>query len=224
MCGRFVSPSAETIARALSVQTPRDYQQSFNVAPTQAIPTLTSPTRLGFYRWGLIPSWAKDASIGSRMINARSETLSEKPSFKRALAQRLCIIPAQGFYEWKVEDKVKQPYFIFHHDKSILLFAGLWEQWTSPNGEVIQSVTIITKEAQGNVKTLHDRMPAILSLKNKDIWLSPKLDLESAKKLLSEASLERLEFFRVSTLVNKPTNNSPQCAEPIAKAEVQPRT
>ncbi len=158
------------------------------------------------------------------MINARSETLSEKPSFKRALAQRRCIIPAQGFYEWKMEDKVKQPYFIFHHDKSILLFAGLWEQWTSPNGEVIQSVTIITKEAQGNVKTLHDRMPAILSLKNKDIWLSPKLDLESAKKLLSEASLERLEFFRVSTLVNKPANNSPQCAEPIAMAEVQPRT
>jgi putative SOS response-associated peptidase YedK len=224
MCGRFVSPSAKALAKDLDIQVPKSYQQSFNLAPTQLIPTLTSANHLVFYRWGLIPSWAKDPSIGNRMINARSESLSEKPSFKRALAQRRCIIPAQGFYEWKVEDKVKQPYFIFHHDKSLLLFAGLWEQWTSPEGEVIQSVTIITKEAQGNVKTLHDRMPAILSLKNKDIWLSPKLDLESAKKLLSEASLDAVEFFRVSTLVNKPANNSPQCVEPIAMAEAQRHT
>jgi putative SOS response-associated peptidase YedK len=224
MCGRFVSPSAEAIAKELGIQTPKNYHQSFNLSPTQLVPTLTSPKRLEFYRWGLIPSWAKDPSIGNRMINARSETLAEKPSFKRALAQRRCLVPAQGFYEWKVENKTKQPYFIFHHDRSLLLFAGLWEQWKSPEGEIIHSVTIITKEAQGNLKNLHDRMPAILSPQSKEAWLSPEIDLHSAQQILNQTAAEKVDFFPVSTLVNKPVNNSKECIEPIAKVEVQPRT
>jgi len=224
MCGRFVSPSAEAIAKELGIQTPKNYHQSFNLAPTQLVPTLTSPKRLEFYRWGLVPSWAKDPSIGNRMINARSETLAEKPSFKRALAQRRCLVPAQGFYEWKVENKTKQPYFIFHHDRSLLLFAGLWEQWKSPEGEIIHSVTIVTKEAQGNLKNLHDRMPAILSPQSKEAWLSPEIDLHSAQQILNQTAAEKIDFFPVSTLVNKPVNNSKECIEPIAKVEVQPRT
>lgn len=218
MCGRFVSPSAEAIAKELGIQTPENYRQSFNLAPTQLIPILTSTQRLEFYRWGLIPSWAKDPSIGNRMINARAETLAEKPSFKRALAHRRCIVPAQGFYEWKVENKAKQPYFIFHRNRSILLFAGLWEQWQSPEGKMIHSVTIITKAAQENLKELHDRMPAIISPQSREAWLSPETDLASAQRILNQSSAEEIDFFPVSTLVNKPANNSQECVEPIAKA------
>ena len=218
MCGRFVSPSAEAITKELGIHTPENYRQSFNLAPTQLIPILTSTQRLEFYRWGLIPSWAKDPSIGNRMINARAETLPEKPSFKRALAHRRCIVPAQGFYEWKVENKAKQPYFIFHRNRSILLFAGLWEQWKSPEGKMIHSVTIITKAAQENLKELHDRMPAIISPQSREAWLSPETDLASAQRILNQSSAEEIDFFPVSTLVNKPANNSQECVEPIAKA------
>lgn len=224
MCGRFVTPTAEDLWTNFQVKVPDSYKQSFNCAPTQMIPALSSPHELLFLRWGLIPSWAKDASIGNRMINARAETLQIKPSFKQALMRRRCVIPAQGFYEWKLVGKQKQPFYIFHTDGSLLCFAGLWESWKSPEGKMIQSASVITQEATGAIQSLHSRMPVVLNSADISSWLSPQTSTQEISRLLNQSEPGEITIHAVSTQVNSPRFDSRQCIEPLRNSALSETT
>jgi putative SOS response-associated peptidase YedK len=204
---------AATTRPHLGVTLPR-----FNIAPTQSVIVVSDDgqRRLVQMRWGLIPSWAKDPSIGDRMINARAETLAEKPTFRAALKRRRCIIPADGFYEWQKLGKVKQPVRIVLKSREPFGFAGLWEQWISPNGEGIFSCTIVTTAANELLKAVHDRMPVILTRDAEAAWLDPKTqDPEKLLPLLKQYPPEQMEFYPVSRDVNSPAVDKPSIIERI---------
>ena len=226
MCGRYTlsSPSEDLallfdIAEQLPLIPPR-----YNLAPTQeaAVVRVTEPgepRRLDFLRWGLIPYWAKEASIGNRMINARSEGVAEKPAYKHSFKKKRCLIPTDGFYEWKKEGKAKQPYLIRRHDHKPFAFAGLWSTWRDPEkGVPVETFTILTTDANDFIRPLHDRMPVILEKKDFDLWLDPKIeDAERLQALLQPAPNDILETFPVSKLVNSPANELPNCIEPLVE-------
>ncbi len=218
MCGRFVLVTEIIlIAKEFNIQDMvSDLKPSYNIAPSQDIAVVMNEgiNKLKTCRWGLIPSWAKDKSIGNKMINARAETLHEKPSFKKNLKKRRCLILADGFYEWKKDKKLKLPYYIYQKTKNIMAFAGLWDKWTSPDNEVITSCTIITTTANDLLKNLHHRMPVILKREEQKIWLDPMIqDQESLRSLLKPYPSEEMDFYEVSNPVNSPANNSPQCLQ-----------
>jgi putative SOS response-associated peptidase YedK len=221
MCGRFVAASPpDQIARYFDAEAPEAaLEPSYNVAPTNDVYAVLedgSTRRVEALHWGLVPRWAKDLSIGNRMINARAETLAEKNAYKSAFARRRCIIPADGFYEWRVEpgQKKKQPYFIHRSDGEPLAFAGLWEVWKNPNSsdaEEVHSCTIITGEANEKIRKVHDRMPVILPPKAWDTWLDPQQhDLDVLGRLLVPAPASLLDLHPVSTEVNTVRNKGPQ--------------
>jgi putative SOS response-associated peptidase YedK len=221
MCGRFVAASPpDQIARYFDADAPEAaLEPSYNVAPTNDVYAVLedgSTRRVEALHWGLVPRWAKDLSIGNRMINARAETLAEKNAYKSAFAKRRCIIPADGFYEWRVEpgQKKKQPYFIHRSDGEPLAFAGLWEVWKNPNSsdaEEVHSCTIITGEANEKIRDVHDRMPVILPPKAWDTWLDPQEhDLDVLGRLLVPAPASLLDLHPVSTEVNTVRNKGPQ--------------
>ena len=184
---------------------------SFNVAPGHFHPLLTraEAEHIQVFRWGLIPFWAKDKKIAAKLINARAETLSEKNAFKYALEQRRCIVPFDGFYEWKKINKTKQPYRIVRNDKNIFSVAGLWESWKGDNNKVINSFTIITVSANSLVKKLHDRMPAILFEDEERFWIDKEISHIEAKRLLKPFPSELIFAYPVSTKINNVRNNSP---------------
>jgi putative SOS response-associated peptidase YedK len=164
-------------------------------------------------KWGLVPSWSKDAEIGNRMINARAETLTEKPSFREAFAKRRCLIPTSGFYEWKKTDSgVKQPFYFYLKEKEVFGFAGLWEEWLDKeSGELLETFTIITTAANDVLKPVHDRMPVIVKAENYDEWLDPKIkDTERLGKLLAPCPANEMDAHTVSRAINSPTNDSPE--------------
>ena len=221
MCGRFnlQTPAADLVKFFDLLRTP-GLQPRFNIAPTQ--PTLVirrtdtgrSPDLL---HWGLIPSWSKDPKIGSRMINARGETVAEKPSFRAAFKRRRCLIPASGFYEWKKNGATKQPYHIGMQNDQLFAFAGLWEYWKGADDSVIESCTIITTEANQLLADLHDRMPVILYSEDYDCWLdSENDDKDELQSLLVPHDPDAMVFYPVSTIVNNPRNEVPDCVEPIS--------
>lgn len=226
MCGRFVSTSTpQQLADYFSVDelAAADATENFNVAPTQSVLVVTEslpedgaePHRvLDQYHWGLIPSWAKAKSVGNRMINARAETVAEKPAYKKAFATRRCIIPASGFYEWKkgTDGKTKQPYFIHPTEEPAFAFAGLWDRWKDPGTEEwLRSCAIITGDANPVVRTIHDRMPVVLPRKHWDAWLDPaNSDVDALRKLLVPAPAKAVAAYPVSSRVNSPRNNSPE--------------
>jgi putative SOS response-associated peptidase YedK len=222
MCGRFtLSRDIEAIADRFNAPAPPadwlSIKPRYNIAPTQSVIVVGDDGQryLKQMRWGLIPSWAKDPSVGNRMINARAETLAEKPSFRAALKKRRCIIPADGFYEWQKLGKVKQPVHIVLKCREPFAFAGLWETWTSPDGEEVKSCTIITTEANELLKGVHDRMPVILTKEAESIWLDPKIqEPEQLLPLLKPYQPELMEFYPVSRAVNSPSNDSPDCIVP----------
>jgi putative SOS response-associated peptidase YedK len=189
------------------------------VAPTQEVATVVEGgegRRLEMSRWGLIPAWADDPGIGARMINARSETVAEKPSFKKAFKQRRCLIPADGFYEWRKENGGKQPYYIRTQSGRPFAFAGLWESW-SRNGEGIQSCTILTTGANDFLQEIHHRMPVILPPEVYDLWLDPGIrEPDQLLPLLAQYPGEDMEAYPVSRRVNSPSNNEPGCIERAA--------
>ena len=196
MCGRysFAMEDALILERfGIRVRT-AIYKARYNCAPTQKLAVIAndSPDTLNFYRWGLIPFWAKDPSIGNRLINARAETVTEKPSFKHAFRNRRCLVPATGFYEWKKE-KVKLPYHFGLKNREPFCFAGLWDQWTSADGEIIRSFTIITTTPNSLVEKIHDRMPVILLRDDEQRWIDPGQDL-SLSGLLKPFPAEMMEF------------------------------
>ena len=223
MCGRFtLSTSLKELTDRFGLDSfPVNLSPSYNIAPTQPVLTVRSmpgsskQVQADFMRWGLIPAWAKDASLGARMINARSETASVKPSFQSAFRKRRCLILADGFYEWKKTPAGKQPTRIQMKGGSPFAFAGLWESWNNPEGRTVHSCSILTMAANSFMKKIHDRMPLILQKDNESKWLdSSKNDPEEIKEMIEELPNDCFESWNVSKLVNTPTNNNPECIEP----------
>ncbi len=222
MCGRFTLTADQDSFEDRFSLTGFDlgWVPSFNIAPTQEVLTVTndgSENRPELMRWGLVPSWAKDPKIGNRMINARSETLTEKPSFRTAFKRRRCLIPADGFYEWKREGKAKKPMLITANPGGLFAFAGLWETWKQPDGSWLLTCAIITTSANEFMASIHDRMPVILPREFEASWLDPEeQDTAMLSELLLPYDSDRMEGYEVSTLVNSPRNNFPEVIEPVA--------
>jgi putative SOS response-associated peptidase YedK len=224
MCGRFVAATPpDQVAAYFGAAAEALLEPSWNVAPTNDVYAVLEDggTRhLDAFRWGLIPSWAKDPKIGSRMINARAETLAEKNAYKAAFRKRRCLVPADGFYEWKVVpgQKRKQPYFIHRSDGESVAFAGLWEVWRGPerDQEPLRTATIITTEANETMAPVHDRMPVILPASAWGTWLDrDNDDLETLGRLLVPAPPTLLTLRPVSTEVNNVRNKGPELIEPV---------
>ncbi len=210
MCGRFTQThSAAELAAMFDLEETPDWQPRYNIAPTQPILAIVTPHHSKPLRWGLIPSWSKDPTIGSRLINARAETVSEKPAFRTAFRRRRCLIPADGYYEWKKQSERKQPFYFRLESGEPFAFAGLWEHWNSPEGDEIETCTIITTEANELAATVHDRMPVILSEDFYDRWLDP--DFKSPQSLLHPYASDKMLSYPVSTAVNRPTHDTPDC-------------
>lgn len=222
MCGRFALYSDSfTLARRFEADAPPELSPRYNVAPSQNIPIVRDEgekRRFALARWGLIPSWAKDMKIGYSTINARAETVASKPAFRNAFRHRRCLIPADGFYEWQVipGSKIKQPWFIVLVDREPMAFAGLWERWRSPEGEELESCSIIVTKANEIMRPIHDRMPVILAPCDWDAWLEPEAkDARGLQGLLKPYSTEGMAAWPVSTKVNSPRNDSVECMEAL---------
>ena len=222
MCGRFtltVDP-AELKEEFEDAAFPAKYAPRYNIAPTQ--PVLAIPNdglnAADFFVWGLIPSWAKDPAIGNRLINARGETLAEKPSFRGGYKYKRCLVLTDGYYEWKSVPgtKTKIPHFIRLKTARPFAFAGLWDEWQSPEGSSIRSCTIVTTKPNKFLASIHDRMPVILHPKDYTDWLdsSPRA-ADSLNHLITEFPAELMEAYPVSTLVNSPSNDRAECVLPV---------
>lgn len=220
MCGRYtLTVSGDALAESFELPEIPELSPRYNIAPTQEVPAVRveqegGPRRLTPLRWGLIPFWADDPSIGNRMINARAETVTEKPSFRTSFKKRRCLVVADGFYEWKkAEGGAKQPYYIRLEDGEPFAFAGLWDRWQR-EGEEIHSFTILTTQPNDLVKPLHNRMPVILPREAYDLWLDPGVsDADRLLPLLAPYDPEAMEAYPVSRYVNSPANDSPRCIE-----------
>lgn len=225
MCGRYVQKRAPLdLVKDWSprgLYRPARYEQldlpMFNIAPTQPAVAVRSDD-VTIMKWGLVPGWAKDEKIGSRMINARSETLAEKPAFRSAYKKRRCVIPADGFFEWRkaaAAKGAKQPFYIHWAGDEPRVFAGLWETWRDADAQELLTFTIITTAANGIMTEIHDRMPVILSHDEAERWLSDDAPAEELATLLRPCPDEWLDLRPVSTLVNSPRNDQPDCIKPI---------
>jgi putative SOS response-associated peptidase YedK len=223
MCGRFTQTSSSSeIESAFDLDRVPSLEPKYNIAPTQQIATILrsnsdSDRTFQMLRWGLIPSWAKDSKIGAKLINARAETVAEKPSFRSAFRHSRCLIITSGFYEWQRIENGKQPFYIQQIDNLPFAFAGLWTTWQPQDGETISTCTIITTEANEIMQPIHDRMPVILESANYDLWLDPTVQKsEFLQPLLQPYNSDKLKTHPVSTLVNNPRHDSSECLELIA--------
>lgn len=222
MCGRYtLKTPIDVVAEHFGIEEyPSSLTPSYNVAPTQEVAAVVEEDdgrKLEMFRWGLIPSWAKDPAIGNKMINARAETVSEKPSFRSAFKRRRCLILADGFYEWqKTDGGGKQPFHIRMKDSSPFAFAGLWESWDG-HGEGIRSCSVVTTDANDLMNEIHHRMPVILLPEHYGAWLDPGFEeKEALTALLRPYPSEEMEAYPVSRRVNRPANNEPGVVEPAA--------
>ncbi len=192
----------------------------YNIAPSQLLPAVVQPDaaerRFRLLKWGLVPFWAKDPAIGNRLINARSETASKKPAFRAAMRYRRCLLAADGFYEWRKTPAGKQPVYVQLRDGQLFAFAGLWESWEGPGGEVIDSAAILTTRPNDLLEPVHNRMPVILSPEQYDRWLDPDCtDAGQVEGLLGPYPSEQMRLRPVSRYVNSPANEGPRCIEPV---------
>ena len=217
MCGRFtLTATIEEIMDRFEIQAfleDESYLPSYNIAPSQSVLAVINDgklNRMGFLRWGLIPTWAKEMSIGNKMINARAETLIEKPSFRNAFKKKRCLILADSFYEWKRhEDKSKTPMRIKLKGEELFAMAGIWESWKSPAGIPIYSCSVITTGPNELMKEIHDRMPVILKPNDEKVWLNPSIiDPDYLTQFLKPLDENLMDAYQVSSLVNSPKNNS----------------
>ncbi len=224
MCGRYTITVEEEIffARFKILQNGGQFTPRYNVAPTQNNPVVLVNEKnqriMARMKWGLIPFWAKDESIGYKMINARLETLTQKPSFKTAFVKRRCLVPADGYYEWNKtgSSKKKQPFRVVLKSRELFAFAGLWDEWKNEEGEKIQSYTIITTEADSLVAKIHPRMPVILRPENEDKWIDPALnDVKAIEKLLRPYPSDSMEMYEVSPLVGRTNIDMESLIRPI---------
>ena len=223
MCGRFSqTASTDIIAEQFQVTDLPLFPPRYNIAPSQPVVAIriepdTTTRRLVQLRWGLIPSWAKDTKIGNQCINAKAETVAEKPAFRSAFKKRRCLVIATGFYEWQRQGPVKQPMWIGLRSQQPFAFAGLWEHWTPTEGEPLETCTIITTEPNELMQSIHNRMPVILARTSYDQWLDPTFQqAEPLKAFLRPYPSEELTVYPVSTLVNNPRHDAPQCLEPVS--------
>jgi len=220
MSGRFVLENTpEQLMKVYRLSSRPDLSPRYNITPSQQIAVVRQQNggdrEMVMMQWGLIPSWAKDPAIGYKMINARSETAHEKPSFKQALRSRRCIVPVSGFYEWEKKGKEKIPHYIHLRDGDIMSLAGLWETWKSPEGERLETCTILTTAANSLLKPLHDRMPVVLHNEEFNLWFNRDVDdINLLAELFHSYPSDRLEEHIVSKKVNSPSNDSPECIVP----------
>ena len=217
MCGRFtLYSSLNHVKKVFGVDTVTDEMQpSYNIAPGDEVCAIIRQgnTRLGKLRWGLVPPWAKDLPRRPTLINARVETLAEKPSFKRAFRERRCLIPADGFYEWKD----RQPWYCAPAADTLFGFAGLWETWKGADQAPYHSCAIITTEAGGSMREIHDRMPVILTPEAMEAWLDPQTtDPAALRAILTDGRVTTVKTYPVSKFVDSPGNNDPRCIEPVS--------
>ncbi len=219
MCGRYVlEATPEQLQMAFDLDNVPQFAPRYNIAPTQLVPVITNeaPRVLTPLRWGLLPSWAKDESMGSKMINARAETVTEKPAFRAAFKRRRCIVPASGYYEWQQREDGKQPIYIHLPDVPVFGLAGLWEVWHNPNGDEIRTYTIITTQANAFTTPLHHRMPVILPPDAYDEWLhTDEQGAGALIPLLQPRDIDGMKAFEVSRAVNRPVVDDPSLIAPI---------
>lgn len=249
MCGRFtLTQSSEAVAAQFQLAEVPQFVPGYNIAPTQPVPVIrinpaTEPSQnqpvarqFSYLYWGLIPSWSKDPTLGSRLINARAETVAEKPSFRAAFKRRRCLVVADGFYEWKplsaesasvrsgtksgTKSKTKsgiqkQPFYFYLNHHQPFGFAGLWESWHSPSGDQIESCTILTTIANEIMQPIHDRMPVILEARDYDRWLDPSVESSKLLSLLRPYPDQQMSVHPVSPQVNSPRYDSPDCITPL---------
>ena len=220
MCGRFtVTADGESIRNEFGLaELPFDDRPRYNVAPMQDVLAIVhdgEKARAGWMRWGLVPQWADDPAIGSRMVNARSETIDEKSAFRDAFERRRCIIVADGFYEWRRLGNMKVPMRIGLTGNRLFAFAGLWEKWSRRGDEPLVTCTILTTTPAPAIAAIHDRMPVILTPDARRIWLDRAAPVPALKPLLQPYPDEELAWHAVSPLVNSVENDSPECSEPV---------
>lgn len=231
MCGRYTLTDPGSLIEELASDDEHPFDDHglslaprYNIAPTQDVAAVRQAEdgsrHLGLLHWGLVPFWAKEKSIGNRMINARSETAAEKPSFRNALKRRRCLILADGFFEWKKMGGAKQPFYIHLEDRRPFAFAGLWERWDKGEDGPLESCTILTTSPSESISHLHDRMPVILPRAGYDTWLDASIeDAEALEPLLGPYDPDALGFEPVSRRVNNPRHDEPGCVEPIEPSE-----
>jgi putative SOS response-associated peptidase YedK len=217
MCGRYsLTSPPEVIKERFKLFWSPEISAHYNIAPSQMIPVVRDTEKgreLALLKWGLIPSWSKDPAIGAKLINARAETLADKPSFRNAFKRRHCLIPADSFYEWKAMRNGKQPYCIGMADHALFGMAGLWEHWVNPAGQAVQTCTIITTAANELVGELHERMPLIIQPGDYDAWLDA--NNSKAGDLLRPFPSEQMRYYPVSVRVNNVRNDDAECLVPV---------
>ena len=224
MCGRFAFFSPEEALRTAFGMVPGlEAQSRYNVAPSQSITAILNRDNDGrvadSFKWGLIPFWSKDPAIGNRMINARAETLAEKPSYRQAYSRRRCVIPVSGFYEWQIKPQGKQPVFICREDRQPFGLAGLWDQWQPQDGAKVLSCTIVTTPANRFMQQLHHRMPVCLERDMLDTWLAADTARAELDEITQGLQLMDLQSWPVSRRVNSPVNDSADLVEPVLAAD-----
>jgi putative SOS response-associated peptidase YedK len=227
MCGRYRLTAKERYLRDhFGFDEDINWTPRWNIAPTQPIPIIRQhpkePKRtFGLARWGLIPYWAKDASIGFKTINGMSETAAEKPASRDAMKHRRCLIPADGFYEWlRISSRENQPYNFGMADGSVFAFAGLWERWRDPAGEIVETCTILTTKPNSLIASVHDRMPAIVSADDYDLWLDPGVsDVTPIADLLTPFDASLMKKYPVGPRINRPENDDAECAREVPLKE-----
>lgn len=227
MCGRYrLSRRKQVVEEHFnSASDEEDWIPRYNIAPTQPVATIRQAGAkriLSTMRWGLIPSWATDTSIGSRLINGRSETVLEKPAFRESFRMRRCLIPADGFYEWKKAGNERHPFHFAMKDHSLFAFAGIWDRWKSPTGRVLESCSILTTAPNELMEGVHDRMPVILPPQHYQTWLTASAtESKRLVELLVPFDASVMQRYPVSSLVNKPENDLPECAEEVPIVQSQ---
>jgi putative SOS response-associated peptidase YedK len=230
MCGRYaITSSPEALRALLAYLNLPNFPPRWNVAPTQPVPIVRvddGKRRFALVRWGLIPSWVKDPKGFSVLFNARADAVLDKPAFRNAMKRRRCLFPADGFYEWREEAGLKRPYFVRRRDRKPFAFAGLWEPWMGPNGEEMETATIITTQANRLLRPIHERMPVILAPEAFELWLdTANVEATTAAALLMPAAEDLLEAYEVSTEVNRAANDSAKLIEPVTETEqIEPQT
>jgi putative SOS response-associated peptidase YedK len=227
MCGRYsVTASPDALRTHFRYEEQPHFPPRYNIAPGQPIGIVRlvdGKRHFALVRWGLLPSWVKDPRTFSLLINARGETVMEKPAFRAAMKRRRCLIPATGFYEWQADGDRKRPFHIRAKSGAPLAFAGLWETWTGPNGEELETAAIVTTRANNTLGAIHDRMPVIVPPEAFDLWLDcVNVDADTAAALIRPASDDLLEAYEISTAVNRTANDSSKVQAPVTPGEIQP--
>ena len=229
MCGRYRLSRRKQLVEEYFGALPGDddWARRYNIAPTQPVPVVRHHTTeglrdLSLMRWGLIPSWATDSAVAASMINARSETAATKPAFRDALKSRRCLIPADGFYEWQRNGRVRQPYCFEINNGELFAFAGLWDRWTSSNGKSVETCSILTTTPNALTATVHDRMPVILDPDRHGWWLDPEIrDVGAVSELLQPYPARLMSCYPVSTRINHAANDDEDCSKPVVLSEIQ---